>query len=294
MNAIARQPTNRNNPDMIIDFHAHLYPPSFMVRREEIISQDETFALLFGNPKARIASAPELLLAMDNSNVDVTVALGLGWTSLNVAREANEYILRAAASSDDRLIPFCSINPAWGQDAILEIERCSARGARGIGEIHPDTQGFDIADPSQMFPLMDAALALDLIVLVHSSEPVGHQYPGKGKTTPDKLWAFIQNFPHNKIVCAHWGGGLPFYALMPEVLQGLENVYFDTAASPFLYSPTVFESVAGLVGAERILLGTDYPLLTQSRLLTQANNSPLTQAQKQLILGKNAQNLLHL
>ena len=62
---------------MIIDFHAHLYPPSFMVRREEIIiRQDETFALLFGNPKARIASAPELLLAMDKSNVDVTVTLG--------------------------------------------------------------------------------------------------------------------------------------------------------------------------------------------------------------------------
>ena len=112
---------------MIIDFHAHLYPPSFKTRRDEIIRQDDTFALLFGNPKARIASAPELLLAMDKSNVDVTVALGLGWTSLNVAREANEYILRAAASSDDRLIPFCSVNPAWGQDAVLEIERCAAR-----------------------------------------------------------------------------------------------------------------------------------------------------------------------
>ena len=277
---------------MIIDFHAHLYPPSFMVRREEIISQDETFALLFGNPKARIASAPELLLAMDKSNVDVTVAQGLGWTSLNVAREANEYILRASAASSDRLIPFCSVNPAWGQDAVLEIERCAARGVRGIGELHPDTQNFDITDSRLMSPLMDTARALDLIVLVHSSEPVGHHYPGKGKTTPDKLWAFIQNFPHNKIVCAHWGGGLPFYALMPEVLRGLENVYFDTAASPFLYTPTVFESVAHIVGAERILLGTDYPLLSQRRLLAQVSNSPLTRAQKQLILGKNAQNLL--
>ncbi len=277
---------------MIIDFHAHLYPPSFMVRREEIISQDETFALLFGNPKARIASAPELLLAMDKSNVDVTVALGLGWTSLNVAREANEYILRAAASSDDRLIPFCSVNPAWGNDAVQEIERCAARGARGIGELHPDTQGFDIANHNLMSPLMDTARALDLIVLVHSSEPVGHHYLGKGKTTPDKLWAFIQNFPHNKIVCAHWGGGLPFYALMPEVLRDMQNVYFDTAASPYLYGPDIFESVTQIVGAERILLGTDYPLLSQTRLLQQIHNSPLTPAQKHLILSKNAQNLL--
>ena len=277
---------------MIIDFHAHLYPPSFMVRREEIISRDQTFALLFGNPKARIASAPELLLAMDRSNVDVTVTLGLGWTNLNVAREANEYILRASAASDDRLIPFCSVNPAWGQDAVLEIERCAARGARGIGELHPDTQDFDITDRRLMSPLMDAAREMGLIILVHSSEPVGHCYPGKGKTTPDKLWAFIQDFPHNKIVCAHWGGGLPFYALMPEVLRGLENVYFDTAASPFLYTPAIFESVAGIIGAERILLGTDYPLLSQTRLLNQVHDSPLTAAQKQNILGQNAQKLL--
>ena len=277
---------------MIIDFHAHLYPPSFKTRRDEIIRQDDTFALLFSNPKAETASAAELFQAMDESNVDVTVALGLGWTSLNIAREANDYILDTAADSSGRLIPFCSVNPAWGQEAVTEIERCVAKGARGIGELHPDTQNFNIADPCQMSLLMDAARALDLIVLVHSSEPVGHHYPGKGKTTPDKLWAFIQNFPRNKIVCAHWGGGLPFYALMPEVLRGMQNVYFDTAASPFLYSPDIFESVTQIIGAEHILLGTDYPLLPQTRLLRQINDSPLTPAQKRLILSKNAQNLL--
>ena len=279
---------------MIIDFHAHLYPPSFKTRRDEIIRQDDTFALLFSNPKAETASAPELLQAMDESNVDVTVTLGLGWTNLKIARQANDYILDAAAASSGRLIPFCSVNPAWGQEAVTEIERCVAKGARGIGELHPDTQNFDITDPREMSPLMDVAHSLGLVVLVHSSEPVGHHYPGKGKTTPDKLWAFIQNFPHNKIVCAHWGGGLPFYALMPEVLRGMENVYFDTAASPFLYSPDIFESVTQIVGAERILLGTDYPLLPQARLLRQLETSPLTTAQKQLILSENAQNLLEI
>ncbi len=263
-----------------------------MVRREEIIARDETFALLFGNPKARIASAPELLLAMDKAKVDVTVALGLGWTDLGVAREANEYILRAASSSDGRLVPFCSVSPNWGQEALDEIERCVERGARGIGELHPDTQGFDITDASLMAPIMDAARGMGLIVLVHSSEPIGHCYAGKGKTTPDKLWAFIQNFPDNRIVCAHWGGGLPFYALMPEVREGLKNVYFDTAASPFLYTADVFETVARIIGAERILLGTDYPLLTQTRLLKQVNGSPLSDEEKRLILVENGQKFL--
>jgi len=47
-----------------------------------------------------------------------------------------------------------------------------------------------------------------------------------------------------KIVCAHWGGGLPFYALMPEVGKSFTNVFFDTAATVFLYQPQIFEQVS--------------------------------------------------
>ena len=96
-------------------------------------------------------------------------------------------------------------------------------------------------------------------MVVHVSEPAGHQYPGKGHTTPDRAYRFIENFPGNVIVCAHWGGGLPFYGLMPEVGKAFQNVYFDTAASPFLYRPEIFSAVVGLVGSEQILFGTDYP-----------------------------------
>ena len=277
---------------MVIDFHAHICPPSFNARREEIGQADVTFDQLYSNPKAKLAAAPDLLSAMENSNVDVTVVMGPGWTSRKIAREANDYILESAGDNPGRLIGFCSVNPAWGDDAVHEVERCAAKGARGIGELHPDTQEFDIDSLEQMAPLMDTAKKLGLITLVHSSEPAGHQYPGKGKTTPDKLWTFVQNFPDNVIVCAHWGGGLPFYGLMPEVESGLANVYFDTAASPFLYRPTVFESVAGILGADRILLGTDYPLLTQRRLLDQVAESHLTTAQKESIIGGNAKKLL--
>ena len=83
---------------------------------------------------------------------------------------------------------------------------------------------------------------------------------------------FIKNardYPNVKIVCAHWGGGLPFYALMPEVRDALENVWFDTAASPFLYSPEVFSSVAALVGTEKILPGSDFPLIRFGRIRRQ-------------------------
>ena len=162
----------------------------------------------------------------------------------------------------------------------------------GIGELHPDTQGYDLGDERTMGPLMEAAGALGLIVLTHSSEPVGHMYPGKGETRPEVLWRFIRNFPDATIVCAHWGGGLPFYALMPEVKEALANVYFDTAASPFLYDGRVFEAGASLVGAGRILLGSDYPLLRASRLLRQIDKADLPDADKHAIRGGNAARLL--
>ena len=131
-------------------------------------------------------------------------------------------------------------------------------------------------------------------VLVHASEPVGHQYRGKGRTTPEKLYRFIQNFPGNPIICAHWGGGLPFYSLMPEVKESLKLVYFDSAASPFLYRSEVFPAVAELVGSGKVLFASDYPLMDMSRPLNQARSMGLTPEAEGRLLSGNAAELLRL
>ncbi len=279
---------------MVIDFHTHLFPPAFQQRREEVCRNDATFGELYANPKAALATAAQLVAAMDASGVQAAVVMGVGWTHLPTAQEANDYLLQASSEMPGRLIPFCSVNPAWGDAALREMERCAALGAQGVGELHPDTQGFDITGRAVMAPLMASAKALGLPLLTHASEPVGHLYPGKGKTTPERLWAFIQNFPENTIVCAHWGGGLPFYALMPEVEESLRNVYFDTAASPFLYRPQVFDAAVAVVGAQRVLLGTDYPLLSPRRVIAQLEASSLSVEQRTAVLGENAAALLGL
>ena len=283
------------NPDRpVIDFHTHVYPEWLRDRRESYAAADATFGELFADPKARMATADELVAAMDRDGVDRSVVMGIGWTDRGLAREANDYIIESVARYPDRLTGFGGVNPAWGEEAASEAERCASLGLAGIGELHPDTQGYDLGDESAMGPLMEAARALGLIVLTHSSEPVGHMYQGKGKTRPEVLWRFIQNFPDATIVCAHWGGGLPFYALMPEVKEGLANVSFDTAASPFLYDRRVFEAGVGLVGAGRILLGSDYPLLQASRLLRQIEKAGLPEGEKEAIRGGNAGRLLGL
>lgn len=279
---------------MIIDFHAHIFPDSVRNNRSPYLERDATFEHLYSDPRARLSSAELLIERMDRDGVDMAVTLGMGWQVHEFAVEANDYILESAKAFPDRLVPFCTVNPVLGDVAVRELERCADLGARGIGELHSYAQGYRLDDERVMRPFMEAAIARDLIVLTHSSEPVGHVYAGKGTVTPDELCRFIESYPEAKIVCAHWGGGLPFYALMPEVSEALRNVYFDSAASPFLYIPDVFSNAVNLVGADKVLFGTDYPLISQKRLLAQVEGQGLEDEVKAAVLGGNAQKLLSL
>ena len=282
------------SPAMIIDFHCHILPPAFASRHQELAARDATYAALFPKAGGRIADADTLLRDLDGAGIDRAVAMGYGWTDPSLAAEVNDYLLAAAAGHSDRITAFCSVNPAWGDAAIQEAARCIGRGAAGVGELHADTQGFDITDASIMAPLLRLLRERRLPVIIHASEPVGHQYPGKGATTPERLLQFAGNFPDNPIVLAHLGGGLPFYAAMPEVAETLSNVWYDTAALPFLYQPTALAAAALTVGAGRIIFATDYPLLRHRRVVNYIRSANLKPEQTDAVLGDNATALLAL
>ncbi|MBA7504343.1 hypothetical protein ES706_02978 [subsurface metagenome] len=280
------------NAQVIIDFHTHIFPPWIKEQRDEYLKRDSCFSLLYSQPKAKLVTAEELVASMDKNGIDLSVALNIGWVSHKLCVETNDYILGSISRYPDRLIGFCSVQPKAGDAAIIELERCAKAGARGIGEMRSDVQGFDLTDKTIMKPLVDAVMKHNLIFLTHSSEPVGHQYIGKGSITPDILYSFILSFPDLKLVCAHWGGGLPFYALMPEVAQMLTNVFFDTAATVFLYHPQIFPQVSDIIGSDKILFGSDYPLISQSRIMAQIQSLKLAKRDKTKILGGNALKLL--
>jgi len=263
-------------------------------QRERYLTIDATFGQLFSDPRTKLSTAEELLNVMDRDGVSHAVVMGMGWTDTGLAREVNDYIIDAVRRWPDRLSGFAGVNPAWKDDAAREADRCATHGLIGIGELHPDTQSYDLGNEDIMTPVMDVAEERGLIVTTHASEPVGHPYAGKGKTRPEALWNLILGFPKVTIVCAHWGGGLPFYWLMPEVANSMCNVYFDTAASPFLYSPTVFTTVANIIGADRILLASDYPLMRTVRVLDELDKSQLSDQQKRAIASENAIRLLDL
>jgi len=277
---------------MIIDFHTHIVPPYIKEKRSKYVESDPCFAVLYSSPNSKLVTADELVASMDREGIDISVVLNYSWSTHELCMETNDYILESITRFPKRLIGFCTVQSRLLEAALEEIERCVKSGARGIGEIRPDTQLLNPRDDKTIKPFIETIIKHKLILLTHASEPIGHQYPGKGNVTPDVLYPIMTNFPDLVLVCAHWGGGLPFYALMPEVKKAMNNVYFDTAASPFLYHPRIYNQVAQLVGADKILFGTDYPLLAQSRLLKEIESLKLSEEIERMILSGNARRLL--
>lgn len=278
---------------MIIDIHTHVFPPHIRERRDEYLRRDAAFRELYQNPRAAIATADDVLREMERSGVDRAVILNFAWTDPALCRETNDYILEAAASSQGRLIPFVMINPT-DADARDELIRCVRLGARGVGELRPASQGYVLGTEKESQLLSWAAAAFDLPLLFHTSEPVGHPYPGKSGLPLHQLYQFIQSFPGITVIAAHWGGGLPFYSLMPEVRDVLADTYFDTAATRFLYSRAIYAEVTRILGSNRVLLGSDFPLVSQRAALADVRDAGLDPESLAAVLGDNAATILRL
>jgi uncharacterized protein len=141
--------------------------------------------------------------------------------------------------------------------------------------------------------LMETCSNFRVPILLHANEPVGHRYPGKTRMTLAGLYDFLKKYPGNQIILAHWGGGLFFYGMMKkEVKDVLRNVWFDTAASPFLYEPLIYKMAGDIVGFDKILFGTDYPLISARRYFKEMEAAGLSPESIRKICGENAAELL--
>ena len=134
------------NSSLIVDSHTHILPSFVNDNRKRYLETDNTFKELFSNGE-KIASAEELIDSMDRNNIDCSIVLGFGWNDIELARRSNEYIIESHTKYPSRIIPFCSVNPNWGDYAIDQILEYLPYGMAGIGELHPSSQQFELEDP---------------------------------------------------------------------------------------------------------------------------------------------------
>jgi predicted TIM-barrel fold metal-dependent hydrolase len=277
---------------MIIDIHTHIFPKSIRRRRETYFDHERAFCQLYRSPKSRLVGADQLVAAMDQDGIDKAVTFGFPWHNGDTARRHNDYILQAVNRYPDRLIGFGCLDPLE-PNAPAEARRCLVSGLAGIGELAFYESDIDEGCIACLEPIMALCRQYDCPVMVHTNEPIGHHYPGKAPNTLAGIYRLIQHFPDNRIILAHWGGGIFFYGLLKkEITQTLSNVWFDTAASPFLYQASVYQTAISIVGPEKILFGTDYPLIPPARYLEEMDQSEIAPEHKSCILHTNAAALL--
>ncbi len=273
---------------MIIDFHTHIFPPEVRDKREDFFDHEPAFKLLYNVPGSKLAGAEGLIRNMDNEGVDKSVVFGFPWHSQDYFKRNNDYILEVIERYKDRLIGFSTFFPL-AKGAEKELERCLKSGLSGVGELAFYTSTVPKDTLKAFKPIAEIAKRFDVPILLHANEPVGHYYPGKTPITLKEIYDFLQGFPDNKIILAHWGGGILFYHLMKKAVKRvLQNIWFDTAASPYLYDKEIYSISTTIVGSDRILFGSDFPLLNPGRYFKEMKEAGLSEDVIRKICGENA------
>lgn len=280
---------------MIIDFHTHVFPPFFKESsRPELFSDERAFEALYCSPQSKLIGVQALLRNMDEEGVTRSVIFGFPWEKADHYRRHNDYIIESVDRHPDRLIGYCAFSPL-SPEGPREAERCLGQGLSGVGELAVYDAGLSSRVSAALKDVMAECSRFEVPLLLHTNEPVGHHYPGKAPMTLRQIYLFLKAYPSNRIILAHWGGGLFFYALMKkEVRDVLQNVWFDTAASPYLYTPDIYRIAGEIIGFEKILFGSDYPLIRPQRYFKEMQSAGLSAQAIARIQGLNAARMLRL
>jgi hypothetical protein len=245
---------------------------------------------LYNDPKSKILNVSGIINYLNDNGISKAAVMGFAWENSDFCFEQNEYFSKAAKEFPDRIYPFGTL-PAGAQNVLEWCKSIKDAGFYGIGELAFYSSGVSSADFDFLSSVLDSSIKLSLPVCLHINEPVGHDYPGKYQTSFSELYKIISDYPDAKIILSHWGGGLLFYELMPEVKEKLKNCMYDTAASPYLYNDRIYRTAADIVGADKILFGSDFPLIGIKKYFNGIENN-LNSKEMESVLWGNALRIL--
>jgi hypothetical protein len=208
----------------------------------------------------------------------------------------NEEVLALAKENADVLIPFASVDPTRGAEAVATAERLIAAGARGF-KLHPPLQKFFPNDRS-VYAFYEVVAAAKLPVIFHTGHSgIGTGMPGGGGVrlkygNPMDIDDVAVDFPDMPIILAH-----PSFPWQDEALSiclHKPQVYIDLSGwSPKYFSPALVQYANTLL-KHKVLFGSDFPLIKPDRWLADFEKIPIRDDVRPLILKDNAVRLLGL
>ncbi len=258
----------------IVDIHTHAWPEKVAQKARDSLE------LLFKVNLVDNPTVETLVKYMDKNNIDTSVICSVAIKPENV-KPINDWLFSVR---NDRLKVFCAFHPDC-KDWQDELKRIKENGD-GI-KMQPEFQDFYV-DEDKLFPIYDEINRLDIPILFHC----GHELSGTMlvRSSPDRIRRVHDNFPSLKIIAAHFGG----FKLWDDVERFLlgTNVYLDTSYFFRYIEPEVVKRFLESHREDRLLFGTDFPLVDQAGDIGYLRKLDITLELKERIFYKNAQELL--
>lgn len=281
---------------MVIDLHTHTFPDQLAATTiPKLESMSHTRAYVDGTVSGLTAS-------MQQAGIDCSVVLPVATNPRQVVHVNDSSARINEQGPETGIYSFGCMHPDFS-DYRAELARIQALGMKGI-KLHPVYQGVDF-DDIRTLRILDRAGELGLAVLTHAGRDIG--FPGVVHVSPAMVLHAVQQVGPIPLILAHMGGWRNWgevEELLPQApvyldtsyslgsIRPLNDGYYQPEDLPML-DEKAFVRMVRAFGAERLLFGTDSPWSSQKESLEQIRALPLTDAEKEAILGDNAQRLFH-
>lgn len=272
-----------------IDVHVHPHDEEAIKAKGERSAQ---MAKYFGK-KTEAVSLDELADRYREKEMMAVLMNSTDVSSSGITPVPNDHIANAVKRNPDVFIGFGAVDPWQGRIAVDEAKRCAEElGLRGLGELNPGRQGFYPNDP-RFYPLWQTASDKGLVVLLHGG------MMGSGAGTPGGMGFKLKyarpipyiddvaaDFPQLKIIAAHpsW----PWQEESLAMARHKSNVYIDLSGWAPKYFPEQLVQYADTILQDRVMFGSDWPVIDPDRWLHEFEELPIRDSSRQKILLDNA------
>ena len=278
-----------------IDFHTHANVSSRAPRDPCAIKVDEAMGSYFKNVHAVLM--PDIAQYYRERRMAAVIFPVDSEANVGHWRVANEEVAEVCAEHADVLVPFASIDPHKGKMGAREARRMvEDYGVRGF-KFHPSAQGFYPND-RMAYVLYEVIQHYRLPALFHTGQTgFGAKMPGGlgirlKYSNPIYLDDVAADFPDMPIVAAH--PSFPWQDEALAVATHKPQVYIDLSGWSPKYFPANLVQYTNTLLRDRMLFGTDYPVIQPDRWIADFDKLPIKPVVRPLVMKENAVRLLNL
>ena len=192
-------------------------------------------------------------------------------SDFDVIRECNKRALEAHQAFPDEFLPGVNVHPNFPEESCAEVQRFYDMGFRWIGEIAGYVMNYKNYFTPGLLPVMELAQDREMVLSVHP-------------TNLEDIENILKNFPRLKLLVAH--PGHPDIIQNYTLAQKYPNLYFDISGMGLTRWGMLKKGIE-MLGPERILFGTDFPIISSGMYVAAVLFEHISPAHRKMIFREN-------